>query len=72
MPRFLFFFIVEHTMAVAFEFGVSDLLLEFFAHTLYVLALAHFTGAISALGFQAFLYCADYIFVFVITYLHIK
>lgn len=57
-------------MAIALVFGVCDLISELLAHTLYIFAFAHFTGAVAALCLKTFLYGADDLLVFVKAYLH--
>ena len=59
----LFFFIVEHTVAVAFKIRVCDLLSEFFAHTLVVRIFSDAARTVAVFRLQTVLDGFDDIFV---------
>lgn len=65
-----FFFIIEHTVTVALEIGIGDLVTEFKAGAFYVLAFSDAAGAIAALGFKPFPDSPDDLLVFVQSDLH--
>lgn len=55
----LFLFIVEHTMAKAFEVRVSNLLFKLPAHTSGIIRFLPAAGTVSACLFQSFFDCVD-------------
>ena len=66
----LFFLIVEHTMAVALEVGILDLIAELLAHTLVFLCAGKPARAVAAGALEALLDAGDYLLVLVQPYLH--
>ena len=66
----LFFLVIKHAMAKAFELLVGNLFTKLFAHTHCVLG--HFTSAwtMSAFFQDAFAYCLDNFFVGIINNSH--
>ena len=57
------FFVVEHTVAKTFVFGIGNLLFEFGTHTLSVVGLLAAAGTVTARLFKSFFYNPYYLFI---------
>ena len=66
----LFFFVIEHAVAIAFKIRVSDLVTKFLAHTLVFGSSLKAARAVTAGLLQTFLYGIDDFFVFIQTDFH--